>query len=80
MEIAELPKDKHPFYARAQQSSRISSYQFAPHPLFSAFKKAWGRNNMENLNNKENKIEIKPIRFIFLKLTKMDILKTLHID
>jgi CTP synthase len=40
MEIAELPKNKHPFYLGTQFHPEFKSRPLAPHPLFSAFIKA----------------------------------------
>ena len=40
MEIAELPKSKHPFYLGTQFHPEFKSRPLAPHPLFSAFIKA----------------------------------------
>lgn len=37
MEIAELPKDKHPFYLGVQFHPEFHSRPLAPHPLFAAF-------------------------------------------
>ncbi len=40
MEIAELPKDTHPFYLGVQFHPEFHSRPLSPHPLFSAFIKA----------------------------------------
>ena len=40
MEIAELPKNKHPFYLGTQFHPEFLSRPLAPHPLFTAFIKA----------------------------------------
>jgi CTP synthase len=40
MEIAELPKDKHPFFVGTQFHPELQARPLAPHPLFSAFLKA----------------------------------------
>ena len=40
MEIAELPKNIHPFYLGAQFHPEFKSHPLAPHPLFTAFVKA----------------------------------------
>ena len=40
MEIAELPKGKHPFYLGTQFHPEFKSRPLAPHPLFTAFAKA----------------------------------------
>ena len=40
MEIAELPKDKHPFYLGTQFHPEFKSRPLRPHPLFTAFLKA----------------------------------------
>lgn len=40
MEIAELPKSKHPFYLGTQFHPEFLSRPLAPHPLFTAFVKA----------------------------------------
>ncbi len=40
MEIAELPKDKHPFYVGVQFHPELIARPLRPHPLFSAFLKA----------------------------------------
>jgi len=40
MEIAELPKNKHPFYLGTQFHPEFKSRPLAPHPLFSIFIKA----------------------------------------
>lgn len=40
MEIAELPKSKHPFYLGTQFHPEFKSRPLAPHPLFTAFIKA----------------------------------------
>ncbi|MCX6751325.1 MAG: CTP synthase [Candidatus Nomurabacteria bacterium] len=40
MEIAELPKNKHPFYLGTQFHPEFKSRPLMPHPLFSAFIKA----------------------------------------
>lgn len=40
MEIAELPKEKHPFYLGTQFHPEFKSRPLAPHPLFTAFIKA----------------------------------------
>jgi len=40
MEIAELPKSKHPFYLGTQFHPEFKSRPLSPHPLFSAFIKA----------------------------------------
>ena len=40
MEIAELPKSKHPFMLGAQFHPELQAKPLAPHPLFSAFIKA----------------------------------------
>ncbi len=40
MEIAELPKEKHPFFAGAQFHPEFKSRPLDPHPLFKAFLKA----------------------------------------
>lgn len=39
MEIAELPKDKHPFYLGTQFHPELLSRPLGPHPLFMAFVK-----------------------------------------
>ena len=40
MEIAELPKDKHPFFLGTQYHPEFLARPLAPHPLFSEFVKA----------------------------------------
>jgi len=40
MEIAELPREKHPFFLGAQFHPEFLARPFRPHPLFSAFIKA----------------------------------------
>lgn len=40
MEIAELPRDKHPFFLGTQFHPELQSRPLAPHPLFTAFLKA----------------------------------------
>ena len=40
MEIAELPKDKHPFFLGTQFHPELIARPLAPHPLFTAFLKA----------------------------------------
>jgi CTP synthase len=40
MEIAELPKNRHPFYLGTQFHPEFKSRPLAPHPLFTAFVKA----------------------------------------
>ena len=40
MEIAELPKDKHPFFLGTQFHPEFLARPLAPHPLFTAFMKA----------------------------------------
>ncbi len=40
MEIAELPKDKHPFYLGTQFHPELQARPLSPHPLFTAFLKA----------------------------------------
>jgi CTP synthase len=40
MEIAELPKNKHPFFLGTQFHPEFLAHPLAPHPLFSAFIKA----------------------------------------
>lgn len=40
MEIAELPKSKHPFYLGTQFHPEFKSHPLSPHPLFSAFIKS----------------------------------------
>ncbi|MDQ5957801.1 MAG: synthase [Patescibacteria group bacterium] len=40
MEIAELPKDKHPFFLGTQFHPEFKAKPFAPHPLFTEFVKA----------------------------------------
>ncbi|MEK9201482.1 MAG: CTP synthase, partial [Patescibacteria group bacterium] len=40
MEIAELPKDKHPFFLATQFHPEFQARPLNPHPLFSAFIKA----------------------------------------
>jgi len=37
MEIAELPKDKHPFYLGTQFHPEFKSRPLSPHPLFTEF-------------------------------------------
>jgi CTP synthase len=44
MEIAELPKEKHPFYLGTQFHPEFKSRPLAPHPLFTSFIKACVRN------------------------------------
>lgn len=44
MEIAELPKGKHPFYLGTQFHPEFKSRPLSPHPLFSAFVKACVKN------------------------------------
>jgi|SRR3989344_4901442 len=44
MEIAELPKNKHPFYLGTQFHPEFKSRPLRPHPLFSAFIKAAVKN------------------------------------
>ncbi len=44
MEIAELPKDAHPFFLATQFHPEFKSRPLAPHPLFKAFAEAAGRN------------------------------------
>ena len=39
-EIAELPKDKHPFFLGVQFHPEFLARPLAPHPIFSAFIKA----------------------------------------
>lgn len=43
MEIAELPKDKHPFFLGTQFHPEFKARPLAPHPLFTAFLKAAAR-------------------------------------
>lgn len=45
MEIAELPKDKHPFYLGTQFHPEFKSRPLSPHPLFTAFIKACASKN-----------------------------------
>ena len=40
MEIAELPKSKHPFFLGTQFHPEFTARPFAPHPLFTEFVKA----------------------------------------
>lgn len=40
MEIAELPKDKHPFFLGTQFHPEFLARPLAPHPLFTEFIKA----------------------------------------
>lgn len=40
MEIAELPKSKHPFFLGTQFHPEFKGHPFSPHPIFSAFIKA----------------------------------------
>jgi CTP synthase len=40
MEIAELPKEKHPFFVGSQFHPELTSRPLDPHPLFVAFVKA----------------------------------------
>jgi CTP synthase len=40
MEIAELPKDKHPFFLGSQFHPELQARPLSPHPLFSQFIKA----------------------------------------
>jgi CTP synthase len=40
MEIAELPKNKHPFFLGTQFHPEFLSRPLSPHPLFTAFIKA----------------------------------------
>jgi len=40
MEIAELPRDKHPFFLGTQFHPEFQSHPFGPHPVFSEFIKA----------------------------------------
>ena len=42
MEIAELPKDKHPFFLGTQFHPELLSRPLEPHPLFMAFVRAAG--------------------------------------
>jgi CTP synthase len=42
MEIAELPRDKHPFFVGVQFHPEFLSRPLTPHPLFMAFVKAAG--------------------------------------
>jgi CTP synthase len=39
-EIAELPKDEHPFFLGTQFHPELKARPLAPHPLFTAFIKA----------------------------------------
>lgn len=43
MEVAELPKEKHPFFLATQFHPEFQSSLIAPHPLFVAFLKACKR-------------------------------------
>jgi len=43
MEIAELPRDKHPFFLGTQFHPELLSRPLDPHPLFVAFVKAAGK-------------------------------------
>jgi len=45
MEIAELPKEKHPFFLGVQFHPELQARPLAPHPLFTAFVKAAYENN-----------------------------------
>lgn len=45
MEIAELPKNKHPFFLGTQFHPEFKARPLHPHPLFSAFVKACIKNN-----------------------------------
>ncbi len=45
MEIAELPKKKHPFFLGTQFHPEFLARPLAPHPLFTAFLKAASRKN-----------------------------------
>ncbi|MFH1608883.1 MAG: CTP synthase [Patescibacteria group bacterium] len=45
MEIAELPKNKHPFFLGTQFHPEFLARPLLPHPLFSAFIKACGNKN-----------------------------------
>jgi CTP synthase len=40
MEIAELPRDKHPFYLGTQFHPELQARPLSPHPLFTKFLKA----------------------------------------
>ncbi len=53
MEIAELPKDKHPFFLGTQFHPEFQARPLSPHPLFTAFIKA----TVENKNAKTKKEE-----------------------
>lgn len=44
-EIAELPKDKHPFFLGTQFHPEFKARPLSPHPLFSSFIKACTKNN-----------------------------------
>jgi CTP synthase len=48
MEIAELPKDKHPFYLGVQFHPELQARPLDPHPLFTAFLKASLENKSKN--------------------------------
>lgn len=45
MEIAELPKSEHPFFLGTQFHPEFLAHPLHPHPLFSAFIKACGKNS-----------------------------------
>ncbi len=47
MEIAELPKNKHPFYLGTQFHPEFKSRPLTPHPLFTAFIKACVKKNLK---------------------------------
>ena len=46
MEIAELPKEKHPFFLGTQFHPELTSRPLTPHPLFVAFLKAASERNL----------------------------------
>jgi CTP synthase len=45
MEIAELPRDKHPFFLGTQFHPEFLARPLAPHPLFTEFMKAAKKRN-----------------------------------
>ncbi len=50
MEIAELPRDKHPFFLGTQFHPELLARPLSPHPLFTAFMKAAKDRNKTNVS------------------------------
>ena len=68
MEIAELPRDTHPFFLGTQFHPEFLARPLAPHPLFTGFMKAAKNRRKENEESRKERQELQELEMAAIKL------------